>query len=426
MKKAAAFFCFAVLALFMAVILTRAVTQNILIEILSMDNRFTRLVQFDRPPQPAPAVPVNWAKRYPFRPGEAPRAGETGVLGRLRQRITGLERKIELYTGESLAWYQFFVEAAVSVERIVGWTLHPTVHDAGGGYLVSPLEKVDIRGQIAALAGFRAFLESLAIDVLYVQTPHKICRNETLPLAADFSARNMAGRIALCGEYGIPCIDLEERLHKANRDHRASFYLTDLHWKAETGLWAAGVAAGYLNERNGFSIDTGIFSPEQYRHEVYENAFLGSFGRKVTLKQSRPENITLLYPRFPVDVSFTVPERNIDTRGAFDVMYDYSQLAGSGYYSRNAYTAYLYRLNALVVIQNNRIPPEGGKKVLFIRDSMANVLLPFFALGVKTVEALDLRHFTGSVRTYVEQSRPDLVIVMYDTGDDGSGFWDFR
>jgi hypothetical protein len=236
----------------------------------------------------------------------------------------------------------------------------------------------------------------------------------------------MAGRIALCGEYGIPCIDLEERLHTENMDHHASFYLTDHHWKAETGLWAAGVIAGYLNGRNGFSIDAGLFSPEQYRREVYENAFLGSRGRELTLKRVKPENISLLYPRFPVDISFSAPGRNIDKRGPFDVMYNYHQLAGTGYYSRSAYRAYLYGINPLVVIRNNLAPPGGGKKILFIVDSYAHVLLPFFALGVAAVEALDLREFTGSVKTYVEQSRPDLVVVMYDLGRGAAGSWNFR
>jgi hypothetical protein len=407
----------------MAAALIRAITQNVLVEILSMDNGFTRLVLFDIPPQPAS---VNWAKRYPFRPGEAPLAGEYGIFKRMRQKITRLEEAVESYTGRHIAGQFFFAEAATAAEMIAGWALHPTVLDLGGGYLAVPVEEEDIRGQIATLAGFRSFLEQLNIDLLYVQAPNKICRNDTLPHTADFSARNMAGRIALCGEYGIPCIDLEERLHTENMDHHASFYLTDSHWTAETGLWAAGVIAGYLNGRNGFSIDAGLFSPEQYRSEVYENVFLGSWGRELTLKRAKLVNITLLYPRFPVDISFSVPGRNIDKRGPFDIMYDYCQLAGTEYYSRSAYYAYLYGGNPLVVIRNNLAPPGGGKKVLFIVDSYARVLLPFFAPGAAAVEALDLREFTGSVKTYIEQSRPDLVVVMYDLGSSADGFWNFR
>jgi LmbE family N-acetylglucosaminyl deacetylase len=36
------------------------------------------------------------------------------------------------------------------------------------------------------------------------------------------------------------------------------------------------------------------------------------------------------------------------------------------------------------------------------------------ALAEKNIDAIDLRHFTGSVKKYIEESKPDLVIVMYN------------
>jgi hypothetical protein len=57
---------------------------------------------------------------------------------------------------------------------------------------------------------------------------------------------------------------------------------------------------------------------------------------------------------------------------------------------------------------------DGYKKILFITDSFVKAVIPFLALGVENIATIDLRGFTGSVKTYVKQNDPDMVIVMYN------------
>ena len=40
-------------------------------------------------------------------------------------------------------------------------------------------------------------------------------------------------------------------------------------------------------------------------------------------------------------------------------------------------------------------------------------MIPYIALGVEDIETLYEIRFTGSVRTYIDQVQPDMVIVMY-------------
>lgn len=56
--------------------------------------------------------------------------------------------------------------------------------------------------------------------------------------------------------------------------------------------------------------------------------------------------------------------------------------------------------------------PNNGK-ILLIHDSFGDCVISFLALGVKYGEALDLRHFTGSVQEYIKQTEPDVVLVLY-------------
>jgi hypothetical protein len=173
------------------------------------------------------------------------------------------------------------------------------------------------------------------------------------------------------------------------------------------------------------TIDLSLFNPERYRRDVYEDWFLGGYGKKVTLSRAALEDISLLYPQFDTDVSIQIPSRAIDAQGTFDVFYDYRQIEKIDYYTLNPYMAYLHGMNAVTVVHNNIARNES--KALFIGDSFSLTLVPFLACGIETTELLLLgeNQFTGSVKSYIEQSRPDMVVVMYDKGNGPSSF-DFR
>ena len=67
--------------------------------------------------------------------------------------------------------------------------------------------------------------------------------------------------------------------------------------------------------------------------------------------------------------------------------------------------------------------PDNGKKVLFIRDSFCDTLVPYFALGCRRLVSLDLRHFTGSLETLIREEKPDVIVVMYTASYSGKIDW---
>jgi hypothetical protein len=409
-KNIAAGYCLCVMVFFMVTILLRFFTQNVLMEILHINNAFTQTVMGARSflVDIEASQTINWAQQYPF----LQREDAQNKLDTFKRKVIGVEGKIENYTTELLVAQVFFVESAIRIEHALGWTLNENIVDLGDGYITEVVKQQDAVSCADGFADLHDFLSPLNIDLLYVQSPHKISKDDAITEVHDFSNANADALLAALSARHIPYLDLRETLHQQNLDHHSLFYKTDHHWKAETGLWASGVIAAYLNAHNGFSIDTSIFSPDRYRYEVYEKWFLGSIGRKVTLINAEPEDCALIYPKEEADISFQILSRNIDTRGGFDVMYDYRHVAKKDYYNHIPYTAYTYGDNALITIHNHK--RFDGKKVLFIKDSFVNVVAPFFALGVEYVDVLDLRSFNGSVKSYVEQTKPDIVIVMYN------------
>ena len=55
--------------------------------------------------------------------------------------------------------------------------------------------------------------------------------------------------------------------------------------------------------------------------------------------------------------------------------------------------------------------------MLLLHDSFSDVVQSFLALGLKNLEAMDLRYFDGSLEGYIRENQPDLVIVMINAGE---------
>ncbi len=49
-----------------------------------------------------------------------------------------------------------------------------------------------------------------------------------------------------------------------------------------------------------------------------------------------------------------------------------------------------------------------------IKDSFAVPVYSFLSLGVQELQAIDLRYFSESVVDYINDARPDVVVVLYN------------
>jgi hypothetical protein len=425
-----------------------------------MDNTLTRTIFFDRSSdvgEPSSDFPINdlqtdtpelsagntntsidWEGLYPFKKNDIPltTVRPPDAFEKYKSKITGLEEKIEKYTKEWLINRINFVEIAYRYEMLLGWISSPvqseTLIALDDGHLVDLISKSnDIPEYAANLYMLNNFLVQQGIDFLYIQCPYKISKND-IPIAgiSDFSNENADELLSVLSSKNIPFLDLRKSIQDEELNHRNLFYKTDHHWKAETGLWAAKIICARLNTYNQFKIDTGLFSPDQYRYSVYKNWFLGSWGKKLTLARTSPEDISLIYPAFDTDFSLVIPPSGIERQGAFDIFYWYDHINQIDYYNLNPYATYLNGgYYPVMVIHNNLL--NNGKQVLLIKDSFAITVVPFMALGIETIHILDRRDFTGSVKTYIEQYKPDMVMVMYNPmmlvpNPEWSTMFDFR
>ena len=297
------------------------------------------------------------------------------------------------------------------------------------GYLTSFTPSRDVTQDALSTLELADFCESLDIKFLYINLPNKICVSEDKDISGflDFSNQNADKFLNLLKNLGVKCYDMRKILHDQGMNHHEAFFRTDHHWKPETGLWAAREILKFLHNDYNWPVNPEILNPENFDKVIYRDWFLGSEGKKLTLEQTKPDDISLLYPKFENRLNYEIPQSEINISGDFSIIYDMSRIQSRDYYNLNPYATYDYANKALKKFTN--LLTGYDKKLLFIHDSFANSVIPFLALEVKNIDEIDLGQFTGSVKTFIKSERPDIVIVTYyaaQLGYSNNRLFDFR
>ena len=108
------------------------------------------------------------------------------------------------------------------------------------------------------------------------------------------------------------------------------------------------------------------------------------------------------------------PDRGIVREGSFSqAILDWSQIEDSWYYDEGHIPYAVYTGDDYNLLYHTNEEAEEDKKILFLKDSFVRPVASFLNLGVRRVEAIDLRiELKISVKEYLEENRPDTVIFM--------------
>ncbi len=374
-------------------------------------------------------ITIDWAELYPFEDGQARMTADSRKPKDIFRRIYHyVKDKCEDYTSKKLMGYHSIVEAAKRYEDFAGWNIAPVfgynpVVKISGNYLSTFTKSTDITHSAQSTIDFAEFCREQGAEFMYINLPMKICVSEDKDFSGvlDFSNQNATRFLRMIESAGVRCYDMRELLHSEGMSHHAAFFDTDHHWRPETGLWAARHILSFVGG------NAEILNPENFDKVIYREWFLGSQGKKLTLSRCKPDDISLIYPKFTTHINFCDPIKGINTSGDFSVTYEMQHIASKDYYEKNPYAAYKYADQPLTAIHNYM--NTDGKKILFLHDSFSNCVIPFVGLGVKDTHEIDLRHFTGSIKSYIRSYRPDFVIAMYHSGVPGGVdniMYDFR
>jgi len=278
----------------------------------------------------------------------------------------------------------------------------------------------NVKEKAEKISELNTCLKKRNINLLYIQAPYKINRSDKkLPAGVyDYTNENSDKMLSKLKERGVPTFDLREEIVKDGLDYDSLFFRTDHHWTPETGLWATSAICGRLNNDYGFKIDMSLLDKSNFSKNMYKNFFLGSVGKRVGKYYGGMDDFGLVLPKYKTDFScsYYIPgKKNLTKSGSFkDAQVFMEELSKKDKFLLNAYGAYSGGDYALSVCINNKI---SGKRILLLRDSYSCVISPFLSLAAcKELYAVDPRLFKGSIKDYIIELRPDIVLMLYNPG----------
>lgn len=366
--------------------------------------------------------PVNFAAAYPFEETDTVEENPSFYekLKTAEADLKGYVSTVETFCNENVPGRTGFIEAYIGLQKGMGSRIidgDDVVVKMNNGlltFLSSRLTDQEAGTCADNLTAFAVFCESLGADFLYVQTPNKINKYDNqLPAGVDdYANDNADGLVEALREADIPVLDLRDSIVR-DMDFDSAFYASDHHWKPQTGLWAAGQILEELNILYDGGFDTSKCDPGSYDEQVYRGIFLGALGKKTGKGYVPMDDMSILTPAYDTDFTMKITGSGYTYKGSFrEAFIDESQLETGDYYTKNPYAAYFRDDQALVEVTNHL--QQEGKKVLFLKDSFGLSTAPFLAAAIRELDVIDLRHFNGSLEKYMKESRPDIVVVMYN------------
>lgn len=330
---------------------------------------------------------------------------------------------VEAAAQESIPFYHTIIEGNTLFQMALG---KHVIEDAAesdkvvklkNGYLTFVCDPADVTQSAEALLELQNTCEENGAQLYFVLTPQKISKYDPeLPAGVQDWYNPMADEFLAQIDGQVPYMDLRQVIHDGGIDQYDFFFKTDHHWTPEGAFWCWGQVAQTLKSQYGFAFDDKITDLDNYTVTTYPDWFLGSLGKRVGPVYAGLDDFSVITPNYATDFSLTVPDKGIDRSGDYahallvPEMFEKNDL-----YSDNPYAGYIggdYGLCHIV----NRQPPN-NKRVLLVRDSFACVFTPYLAQACAELDTIDKRAFPQTIASYIEQTKPDLVLFLYNAAE---------
>ena len=223
-----------------------------------------------------------------------------------------------------------------------------------------------------------------AIDVIADKLPATFCdnygENEFRLLKKKISSEKL--------------IDTSESLKNLSERGQQIWYKSDHHWTT-IGAYEAYLM---LCQRLGES----EYSLEHFNTERVSDSFLGSsFSRSGLPKFSSFTDTVEIY-RYTDDesIEITAPTQKKTSMGFYDE---------TALLKKDKYQVFLGGNLDLLQIRDTK---KEKQKILLIKDSFANSLVPFLALHYD-IDVIDLRYYKASLKNYIEENEFDKILLVF-------------
>ena len=312
------------------------------------------------------------------------------TLGNLLDSSFGTQ--YETYVNEQFPFRSQWITGKAIAETLLGKQENNGVIKGKGGYLFPKQLNVEkqLKKNVNAIQDFGKAMGAKTY-VSIVPNSYNILR-DYLPKGTPNI--DQEALIAQCDqtftrEENMINIDIESILMEHKNEY--IYYRTDHHWTT------LGAYYGYLQFCNAQGLPPVDIS--KLTANSIEN-FTGTYDAKYKGIGIKPDTIT--YYSIPI-------EKMVVDKEEKSSLYDLEKTK-----VRDKYAMFLHGNHPISVIYAKENEHNQGKKLLLLKDSYANSMVPFLTYNYQEIYVVDLRYYTDSIGKLVEDNGIQTIFLLYN------------
>jgi alginate O-acetyltransferase complex protein AlgJ len=233
------------------------------------------------------------------------------------------------------------------------------------------------------VAAVCAFAEKAALPFYFVPVPSGSQEQpDRLPLSApNHDQHEELDAIKLAAGKDTKVIDLFDTLSdKSGNDY---YYKTDHHWNT------FGAYEGYKELITAMGLKPA--SQNDFDFKAASNVFYGTLYSKAVLSGQLPDILYL--PIYKKQISLTQQTGKQVKNTIF---------WGEYLQTKDKYSTFLGGNHSIDIVKNSDV--ANGKRLLILKDSYANSMIPFLAVNFSEIHIIDLRYYNQDIYRYIQQN----------------------
>ena len=303
-------------------------------------------------------------------------------------------KEMEDYISDHLVFRDQWVCLKAACEMLTGKHENNGVYFGKDGTLLKKIEVENADKLIKNAEYINALKKNVSVPIYYglVPTASEIW-SEKLPQGALTAEENQWIE-ELYQIVDVTTLDFSEELEK--HESEPVFYKTDHHWTSLGAYYGANV----ILENMGLEkLDIA-----DYESTVVTKDFYGTVYSQSGAWWIEPDEITT----YISDSGKTVIS-NFTGKEQPGKLYDYDKLNG-----KNKYTFFLGGNQPICIVKSEN---GNDQRLLVIRDSYADALVPFLSERFGEIHLFDLRYNRLSIKKYVQEHEIDQILILYSFGN---------
>ena len=304
----------------------------------------------------------------------------------------------ETYVIDQFVLRDTWVAAKAYAEMLIGKKENNNVYFCEDGSLITRFDAPDEKRLERNFNSVSKFAASVDVPVYFGLIPTQASVwADKLPAGAPNYDQNLVLEAAGKAVTGTTQLDLATNLN-GHKDE-AIFYRTDHHW---TSL---GAYYGYVSVMEGLGRGDEVIPLEDYAKTTVSTEFYGTVFSSSGVRWVKPDEMDTYVPADGlklITVSTNASGLEERTERPF---YDESYLE-----VKDKYSMFLGGQQPLgVVYTGNTDKP----KLLLVRDSYSDSLVPFLTPHFSEIHLMDLRYYKTSASEYIAKNGIDAALVLY-------------